>query len=270
MVEMSTGSWSMALPVGAGGRRTGAGPCQNDDWVARQRYPTRVGPRRGGLAAGPWPSRRSGPSSTAASGWPGCRPRTARPWASAGRSASGRSGGCRRRRRRSGRPPSGRTRGRSAPGSSSGRPIQLRDRVPRCWSSQTCQSWRLVRSQNAIASDGSKPGAAIVAGSNSHSQTIRVWPGAGRLEPVDEQVVRVDRQERRSARAGSSRSAGRRARSCRPSPAGRPGGRRRAPSSRRRRRAPSSRPATARSGAKSPPRSYGVSLLSCGWMPGQW
>ena len=32
IVEMRTGSWSMALPVEAGGRRTGAGPCQNDDW----------------------------------------------------------------------------------------------------------------------------------------------------------------------------------------------------------------------------------------------
>jgi len=35
MVEMRTGSWSMALPGSNGGRWTGAGPCQNDDWVAR-------------------------------------------------------------------------------------------------------------------------------------------------------------------------------------------------------------------------------------------
>ena len=35
MVEMRTGSWSMALPVVGGGvRRTGAGPCQNDGWMA--------------------------------------------------------------------------------------------------------------------------------------------------------------------------------------------------------------------------------------------
>ncbi len=46
----------------------------------------------------------------------------ARPWAAGRHSASGPSAGCRRRRSRSGRPPSGRRRGRSAPGSSSGRP----------------------------------------------------------------------------------------------------------------------------------------------------
>ena len=45
MVEMSTGSWSMALPDLPGVRRTGAGPCQNDDWVARSRYPNEVGRR---------------------------------------------------------------------------------------------------------------------------------------------------------------------------------------------------------------------------------
>ena len=78
-------------------------------------------------------------------------------------------------------------------------------------------------------------------------QTIRVWSGAGRLQAVDEQVVGVDREERRSARPGSSRSGARRPASSRPSPAGRRDARRRSPSSRRSRRAPSSRPATARS-----------------------
>ena len=49
-----------------------------------------------------------------------------------------------------------------------------RERLPRWASSQTCQSWRFVRSQNSTASPASNPGAAIASGANSHSQTIRV------------------------------------------------------------------------------------------------
>src|ERR1700741_1911447 len=52
------------------------------------------------------------------------------------------------------------------------------DRVPRCWSSQTCQSWELVRSQNAISAEGSKSWAAIVDASNSQSQITVVRSGA--------------------------------------------------------------------------------------------
>ena len=41
-------------------------------------------------------------------------------------------------------------------------------------SSHTCQSSRLTWSQKSIASEGSKPSAAIVAGSKNHSQTTSV------------------------------------------------------------------------------------------------
>ena len=53
-----------------------------------------------------------------------------------------------------------------------------RERVPVCCSSQTCQSWVFVRSQKAIASDGSKSGRAIVAGSKRSWQTTVVRPGS--------------------------------------------------------------------------------------------
>ena len=45
-------------------------------------------------------------------------------------------------------------------------------------SSQTRQSSRFTWSQNSIASDGSKPSAAIVDGSKNHSQTTSVRSAA--------------------------------------------------------------------------------------------
>ena len=42
--------------------------------------------------------------------------------------------------------------------------VYARDFVPCCWSSQTCQSWRFVRSQKSTASEGSKSDAAAIRG----------------------------------------------------------------------------------------------------------
>jgi hypothetical protein len=55
--------------------------------------------------------------------------------------------------------------------------LQDRDQVPYCWSSQTCQSWLFVRSQNAIASDGSKSAIAIVDSGTGTRRAISVRAG---------------------------------------------------------------------------------------------
>ena len=108
-----------------------------------------------------------------------------------------RSLGVGRRRWHSGRPPSGRTRGRHLyPGSSSGPATHEDDRVPRAGAHRRASPGgssgpgrsrprRTGRSRPSRSSSGS----------NSHWQMIRGGRHR-RLEAVDQQVVRVDRQER--------------------------------------------------------------------------
>ena len=64
--------------------------------------------------------------------------------------------------------------------------------------SLTCQSWRLVISQKSTASLGSKPGAAIVAGSKSHEHSTSVRPSDddGR-DVVHHHVIGVKTQQHR-------------------------------------------------------------------------
>ena len=68
---------------------------------------------------------------------------------------------------------------------------------PSCVSSLTCQSCRLVRSQNSTASLGSKPGCAIVAGSKRNAQTTSVRSGASGLSVMHHHVIGMQAQQQR-------------------------------------------------------------------------